>query len=432
MIAMVRRSAYPPLVIYGALAISVIASPAESEVPIFLISNDHQVANALYLRLETSFSSLRWAESVAEAREHGTGLAVVIEATRRQVPRRISGYNHTSRRLEVSVRVERFPGGTLDVLKTIERRGPDATTQVVDELEDELIPRLRPHVAESRALPAPPGLPPPGPPSGRRWALIVGIARFADPSVPSLGYPVRDARAFRTVLLEPEVGGFTEESVTVLTDEQATTPKIKEALDGFALNMGPEDLFVFFISSHAVSGQHDNAGDPYLITHDTRTSNVYGTAFPMRELVTVFTERIPARNIIGFLDACHTGEVGIFFPGEKGIVHEPSFSKTVKPALKQQTKRIVILTSSDGSQPSWELENLGHGAFTYYLVEKLRSSGGKATVGELFDHLREGVLQTVFASERRRQQPQLFSSLDLKLARTVGLAPTRKGELDAP
>jgi uncharacterized caspase-like protein len=77
---------------------------------------------------------------------------------------------------------------------------------------------------------------------------------------------------------------------------------------------------------------------------------------------------------------------------------------------------VIFISSSDGDQPSWESEALGHGFFTYYLMEALKQSQGQATVRSLFDFVKDEVRRAVLAEKGQLQEPRMFSSADADFA----------------
>ena len=274
--------------------------------------------------------------------------------------------------------------------------------------------------------------------SGNRWAMVVGIARYEDSKL-DLETPANDAQAFASVLRDPAVGGFPPDNVFVLLDNQATTKRIKMELDYLAHQTKPEDLFLFFFSSHGSPGSKDLAGDAYLITHDTDIKNLYATAFPMHELRQALSQRIKAQTVVGFLDACHAGQVenrsgggfqgskGLTFEAEEGAVVEGQAAwleewqtlsnKSVPAAAASESSRatgnrVVIIASSAGDQLSWESPTLGHGIFTYYLMDALKRSEGQATVSSLFNYVRGEVKEAVQAEYGRIQEPYIVSNAD--------------------
>lgn len=267
---------------------------------------------------------------------------------------------------------------------------------------------------------------------------MVGISRYADATVPTLGYARKDAETFASTLRDAAIGRFLPDRVITLLDDQATLRNVKSQIELLARVVTEDDLFVVFLSTHAAPGEVDLAGDPYFVAYDTEKSDLYATGLAMRELTDALLHRIRARHVVAFLDACCTGEVlarsrtrphrrqvdGLRARGWRSgpRLLGPRMDSLARgsrdpavPAPPRATtpsdKSIVLMTSSgDGTEPSWESDSLGHGVFTYYLVEALRESRGLATVGWVLHRLRTRVAQQVAAEKQRQQQPRLFYS----------------------
>lgn len=73
----------------------------------------------------------------------------------------------------------------------------------------------------------------PAGPVREKWALVVGIGKFKDPSIPTLHFTAADANSFAQALQNSGVGRFKPSNVAVLTDFQATTRNIRENLIGW-------------------------------------------------------------------------------------------------------------------------------------------------------------------------------------------------------
>lgn len=290
-------------------------------------------------------------------------------------------------------------------------------------------------------LPPTPASLPAGPlraPAGK-WALVVGVSRFKDPEVPQLTYADKDAEAFAAVLRDPATGRFEADHVFVRRNAEATVAAIKRDLDYIARSARPEDLVVFFISTHAVPGEIDAAGDSYLLGHDTEKMNLYGTGLPMRELVDALMNRVRATQVVAFLDACHTGQVlrrsAERFTGSKALAFEaeaprlqwasqwthlvghasPSAAKALPGApgtplgpAPPAGKDVVLITSSDGAQQSWESDELQQGFFTHFLMQELKASGGQAPVDRIFEGMKAHITEAVKKEKQADQSPMIF------------------------
>ena len=56
-------------------------------------------------------------------------------------------------------------------------------------------------------------------------------------------------------------------------------------------------------------------------------------------------------------------------------------------------RNTVVFTATSSTQRSMPYKEKQHGMFTYFLLKALRDSGGKATVGTLFEATRKDVVK---------------------------------------
>lgn len=62
----------------------------------------------------------------------------------------------------------------------------------------------------------------------QHWAIIVGISKYQNADL-NLRYAHNDAQALYEVIRTPRGGGFDEERIKILIDEQATTDNVTRA-----------------------------------------------------------------------------------------------------------------------------------------------------------------------------------------------------------
>jgi hypothetical protein len=240
-----------------------------------------------------------------------------------------------------------------------------------------------------------------------KWALVIGINKFQDARVPRLKYLSKDARDFAAMLKDPAAGRFADDHVHLVTDDQATTRKIKEELNWVARSAAKDDLVVVFLSSHGSPREKDTAGVNYVITNDTDlkdADSLFATAIPMVELVDVVRTRIQARRAAIFLDTCHSGAVTAAAGFNSSQVSSPTLDR-----LTQGVGRIII-ASSEAKEKSYESDKVQNGYFTYHLVRALRQDAGTASVDKVFDTVRDQVSKQVLADWKMHQTPVLSKS----------------------
>jgi tetratricopeptide (TPR) repeat protein len=231
-----------------------------------------------------------------------------------------------------------------------------------------------------------------------RWAIIVGISKYKDESM-NLKYADRDAEELYNLLLEPLGGGFKEDHIKKLLNEEATTAEITKALRSFLKKAGKDDIVTLYFACHG-SPDMDRPNNIYLLTYDTDPRDISGTALPMREIDQSLKENLNAERVIIIADTCHSAAIG----GRIGSRNACNDAQAINVYLQEVSKAkggVALLTSAEANESSLEDElwGGGHGVFTHFLLQGMRGDAdgygqpkdGIVTVGELFDYVREKV-----------------------------------------
>jgi uncharacterized caspase-like protein len=242
--------------------------------------------------------------------------------------------------------------------------------------------------------------PPPPAVKHDSWAVIIGVGRYQSTDIPSLRYTVADADSLYQILVGP--GGFRKEHVLLITDKTEKTPtlrNIKWALGTFlARSAKKDDTVLIFFAGHGAPeidqrGVERDGLAKYLIPSDADPDDLYSTALPMDEMQTIFG-RVEAERMVVFLDACYSGAAG----GRTFSSKKTRAANLDDQFLERLTrsKGRAIITASRPSEVSIELPELGHGIFTYYLVQGLKGAAdlnkdGIVTVQELYEYVEQQV-----------------------------------------
>ena len=293
---------------------------------------------------------------------------------------------------------------------------------------------LQPFVLATPAAPAgralsPGANPGPGAPSAtgsvqQKWALVIGISRFADRAVPQLNYTTSDAQSFAALLSDPGIGRFPKANVHVLTDAQATTRNIKEQLNWIARSAKPSDMVVIYLATHGSPRETDSVGAlNYLITYDTEVHSLehpdedalYATALPMVDLSSAVASRVHALRTLVVLDTCFSG--GSIKNGGRmmgaGLANASPSPASLK-RMSEGSGRIVLAASKD-DQESLESPDLKHGYFTYFLIKHLRENKGLTPLTQIYATVQKEVSDRVevdASEEHLHQNPVMDRSSD--------------------
>jgi helicase len=223
-------------------------------------------------------------------------------------------------------------------------------------------------------------------------SLFIGIDRYDSSLIPNLLCSVRDAQALYGLFCD----SFGASDSTLLINGQATRNAIVAAI-GELQQSEEDDVVVIAFSGHGSDSHH-------LITHDADPLSLDTTAIHLDELTDLFS-RIPAHNLILFLDCCFAGGAGA------KVFHAPIVTKssTSADALlnKISGKGRLIFTAVTADQEAIEDRKRGHGLFTFYLSEGLRGApevirAGGIPILSLIDFVTRAVIDA--ARQIRHQQ----------------------------
>ena len=220
----------------------------------------------------------------------------------------------------------------------------------------------------------------------KNWAICVGINQYR--FLQDLTCAVNDAEKMHVWLKETakfdQTYLFTDKSPEIddMSESFPSQPTFTTLLywlsKRFPSNSRPplsaSDSLWFFFSGHGVREQ----GEDYLLLSDSIADpeRVRNSAITLA-FVTEQLRQSGAGNIMMFVDACRSvvkSGLGIELQSEQGI---------------------ISIASCRPEQKSYEIEELGHGSFTYALLESLQIQGENncATVERLCKRLKDRVLE---------------------------------------
>lgn len=262
-------------------------------------------------------------------------------------------------------------------------------------------------------------------PVRNKFALVVGVSRFADSTIPQLRFAAKDARDFATALADPCLGRFPRENVRLLADAEATRANVLEALNSIILQAQEDDLVLLFFSTHGSPAREEDGlrGIGYLVTYDTELARPWVNGLEFQDLRQK-ADLIKARRLITFLDSCYSGQVR--GDGSKDLLLDVGGITPQDAKLLLSGEGSYVISSSAETERSWESEALQNGFFTYYLIDAMRRQGGSPTLDEVFDHLARRVPAAVAREKGARQTPQIFPE-DPEADLRIGVVPSAAG-----
>jgi serine/threonine protein kinase len=245
-------------------------------------------------------------------------------------------------------------------------------------------------------------------PYPRKFALLIGIDSYAWNDFGDLQYAEADARALGDALAD---SGY---EVTLLTNKEATRSAILEALREISRQSQREDVIWIGLSGRGgtFADRASQQGGSYFLPFDASFPPGPADIVTYDELLHALSKAMASRRIVS-IDAC------------RNVVHEARALPTTtgKMDIPEQT---AILLACSAKEVSMELPELRHGAFTYALLEGLKSrAGGEISASELGDYVRRAVPRLVRDRTGSLQRPQsiIYGDVDLGIGVGVELVP---------
>ncbi|MBV1923852.1 MAG: caspase family protein, partial [Flavobacteriaceae bacterium] len=236
--------------------------------------------------------------------------------------------------------------------------------------------------------------------------LIVGIDEYLNPKY-NLNYAVADASGFQESLQKGLQEITSKTHVYFIKDKEAVRETIFKKFQEIAEVANPQDIFIFYYAGHGVMSL-DEEEEFYIVPTDV--TQLYGDSGGLKQKGISANELkqiaagIPAQKQLYILDACQSA-------GALDAVASRGFAEEKAIAQLARSTGTHWLTASGSKQYATEFDELGHGVFTYALLEALSgkadSGDNRITVNEIKAYLETRVPEI---SEKYKGSPQYPSS----------------------
>lgn len=238
-----------------------------------------------------------------------------------------------------------------------------------------------------------------------KWALLVGVDTFQDPSVPVNTSAAKNVADLASILKDPNAGRFAPDHVVVLTGSKATKSGIEQSIGNWLLKKAlPDDLILLYVSSASIQGPK---GEPMLFSYDTLGSEPELSGLDMHQLAVDLKRRIQSRNIVMLIDATPAGKTG------------PDFANL-------SDLGISVITATSGNQKSITNGVSNTSLFEQHLAEALKHNVGGFTLQQIYDHVTQTVAQDAETCFKAKQTPVLALATNHPTAGDVAIgAPVR-------
>lgn len=250
------------------------------------------------------------------------------------------------------------------------------------------------------------------------YAVLVGVSKYADESIPALKWAAQDARDLADTLKKQEGLLYDKVTIRLLVDEQATSSAVIDELDWISRAGSQGDRVIVFLAGHGVT---DERSEYYFLPTNAEIDRSTGLVVPRRSTAVkrsdiVASLRETQGHALFLFDTCHaaaaTSRVALRSVGPNLV---PFINE-----LRSAENGVLVLSSSEGRELSQERDDWKHGAFTKALLEGVDGSAdfnhdSVVTFSELNSYVGDRVKELT----ANRQHPVLHAihpSRDLALA----------------
>jgi hypothetical protein len=233
------------------------------------------------------------------------------------------------------------------------------------------------------------------------YVLSIGINNYKNPAL-DLNYAEPDARAVAGFFRTGGTDLFKKIEIKDVYNELATKAGILAKMQELQ-NTQPQDAVLIYLAGHGENINEKWYFIPHELVYPEREEDVKTKAISSEEL-TAAIKNITAQKILVLIDACKSGAVLLAFRGFED-----------RKALSQLSRAtgVHVVAASSKDQFAAEVKDLGHGVFTYTLLEGLKGkaagAGENVTVRKLMSYIEEQLPELTKKYKQEAQYPVVDS-----------------------
>ncbi len=231
------------------------------------------------------------------------------------------------------------------------------------------------------------------------YALIIGNQNYR--FVADVPYAIHDARIFAEYC--KKTLGLPVENIHI--SEDATKQMIlEEELEDWIMNIPEREnkKLIVYYAGHGVPDVK-NKNKAYILPTDVRGTNPK-RGIALDEFYKKLGEFAFNQTSV-FLDACFSG----VNRDNQGVSEGLRDVELEAEETEVSEGSVVVFSAAQGNETAQGYAEEGHGLFTYYLLNELRSSYGQASFGTISDNIRKNVSRKALELKMRKRQTPVAS-----------------------
>jgi uncharacterized caspase-like protein len=264
--------------------------------------------------------------------------------------------------------------------------------------------------------------------TAKLWVLLIGVNQYQDPTFPALKYAAIDCQGISKALAAA-TDPFPHKEFLIHNDLVEQTPslaRVEFSLRRLVAEAQVQDTILIYFSGHGVVEPSEQ--QTVLCLYDTDREHLLNTGLPI-QMVLELLRHCAAHSQLLWLDACHSGnmrsleqspksrtglEIDLHLRSTADSRIQLNSSTQLLASLRQavSNRGFYALLSCDEGQQSWEFPDLGHGVFSYYLMQGLNGAAaddqGIIDADSLYRYVYRQTMQYI---DRTNQQVRLANQV---------------------
>jgi uncharacterized caspase-like protein len=235
-------------------------------------------------------------------------------------------------------------------------------------------------------------------------ALLIGINEYAHAKIPPLQYARADVE-----LVTNYLEGVKDTKIARLEDAEATRANIANAIARIMATVRIGDRVMFYFSGHGTMNSPNPQADvkAYLAPHDADPSNIVATSYELHVMFPDLLHPLYERGarLLVVVDACFKSfgdPTSRAFASESARTgqHLNIEAETLPPYQRATFDRSsILIAAAQINEVAYEDRDLGHGIFTYHLIQTATSLAQTGPVSA------SALAESVHESTVSRQRP---------------------------
>jgi hypothetical protein len=249
----------------------------------------------------------------------------------------------------------------------------------------------------------------------KRWGLVIGVDRYADTQITTLGGSSNDAKSIADALVR--YAGFPKDQVILLSSDQPaerqpTRGNILRRLSNLASVIPPDGLLFLSFAGHGM----ERSNQAFLLPSDAQVSNDVDLLEQTAINVAQIKDRIRrtgVKQVVLVLDACRNDPVG------RANADNPLTETYVKgfnfDVHNREVTAFATLYATAVGERAYEYTEKRQGYFTWELVEGLKGAAandkGEITLSALLTYVQDRVPKHVSADLGSGKEQRPFADI---------------------